>query len=935
MATYDQTEILWDKYKNVPNAYPGSSYLANQAVGNAFPQIVPNSQTWSSQIPPTAPASLGSVVNFTNGSYRQSTAYPWIRRYTVTMGAIQAPGISYWYASTDVNNPLTTNVCRDTIPFNFDPIGSYNIQVFANGVAVSPTFAAYPWNYDESAGVLTFYPANPAVLPPTPITMTYWRYVGGKGGGAALDYWTISDPSPGSILYFTPSTGTAANIYITNNAQFLLAGPSNGYLMYDRTNTNAYWETYSTADTLTFGYNGAGTTLTKGTLSSAGQLGITGITVGGTNQITYNGASFRTIFSGGNGILVNGGISAGISYASAGIVGLALVCNAGVTNVFEVYNNTGGATPIFTINNNGVNSLNTITAPNFTGLASSASTITTSTAGAGTFFPVFTTAGTGGTSRVLSVDAGLSYVASTDTLTCGTFVGALTGGATLIDTTLTTTNATYFIPFVPLSSSQPNGQVLGTDGGLTYNPSNNFFEVLNGRITSIDEALSGTLSFKDTITPANEFLISHTNGVLQFNNAWSALPFPLEVDGDGLGVFTRNIKAQAYEPSGVVQLDTPSIRDSNDQGVLFEANTANDYSAIPTQTGTTWTIVVDGYNPNSRDLTFSFGVSSLQDLIVTFSSASAQSFNPTIGTVTATRNGSGFTAFNSTSSTASGTVFSYTSSTSNNASYRIRQPITQYTLTFIPTNSGITDTYVFTFPITMNYTATSGYSWTNRSLEYNPTNFAYSYTQLTGLILIPGIIPGASPAGTSMISAETLTKDLFQTSTRTIECDYLQAEYIGLVGDYTLSGTTGSLLRCFRGNYDHFELQLRFTSAPTNGTRFTIQLATGGGTASVTGYNGAITGTGNTLSFLAYGATTGAILFSVSGNQGVIYTAKIFSPNISRTTTFQASNIGTDGSLSNVPFISNGFHTVTTSYPSLVWTASNSINASLLIKGFN
>jgi hypothetical protein len=235
----------------------------------------------------------------------------------------------------------------------------------------------------------------------------------------------------------------------------------------------------------------------------------------------------------------------------------------------------------------------------------------------------------------------------------------------------------------------------------------------------------------------------------------------------------------------------------------------------------------------------------------------------------------------------------------------------------------------------MNYTATSGYSWTNRSLEYNPTNFTYSYTQLTGLILIPGIIPGASPAGTSMISAETLTKDLFQNSTRTLACDYFQAEYIGLVGDYTLSGTTGTLLRCFRGNYDHFELQLRFTSAPTNGTTFTIQLATGAGTASVTGYNGNIVGLAATNVNTAYGSTTGAILFSVAGNQGVIYTAKIYSPNISRTTTFQASNIGTNGTQSNVSHVSNGFHTVTTAYPSLVWTASNSINANLLIKGFN
>jgi hypothetical protein len=186
-----------------------------------------------------------------------------------------------------------------------------------------------------------------------------------------------------------------------------------------------------------------------------------------------------------------------------------------------------------------------------------------------------------------------------------------------------------------------------------------------------------------------------------------------------------------------------------------------------------------------------------------------------------------------------------------------------------------------------------------------------------------------------MISAKTLTKDFAAVSSRTLACDFLQAGYVGLVGEYTITGTTGTLLRCFRGDYDYYEIQLRFTSAPTNGTTFTVQLATGAGTASTTGYNGNIVGLGSSNVSTGYGSTTGAILFSTAGNQGVIYTAKIYSPNVSRTTTFQASNIGTNATQSNVCHVSTGFHTVTTSYPSMVWTASNSINASILFRGFN
>jgi hypothetical protein len=36
-----------------------------------------------------------------------------------------------------------------------------------------------------------------------------------------------------------------------------------------------------------------------------------------------------------------------------------------------------------------------------------------------------------------------------------------------------------------------------------------------------------------------------------------------------------------------------------------------------------------------------------------------------------------------------------------------------------------------------------------------------------------------------------------------------------------------------------------------------------------------------------------------------------------------------------VPFLSTGYHTVATAYASLRWTTTNSINASILIRGFN
>jgi hypothetical protein len=588
------------------------------------------------------------------------------------------------------------------------------------------------------------------------------------------------------------------------------------------------------------------------------------------------------------------------------------------------------------INFNSTN--NTLTASNivagsFTGsLTGDASLIdtTNNTGGATQFLTFVPLSSTQSAGQVLGTSSSLGYVPSTGTLTATVFSGSLTGSATLIDTTAVGTNANYFIPFVPLATTQSGGQVLGTDAQITYNPSTNTLTVPNEIVDdlTVEDLLrinSGT---------SEDFDITNNTGTLIFNNAWSALAFPLEVDGNGGGVTAYNIQAAGYPPTTAVELDTPTITALGDQGVLFEANTANDYSSIPTQTGTTFTIVISGFNPNRRELTFSFGVSSTQDLLTGTTGSINQSFAPTFSSVTATRNGSSFTAFNTTSSTASGTSFAY-NSTNTTATYNIRQPLTQYTIKFVPTNSETSDTYVFTIPISITYTSSgTGYSWANSVIERNPSDFTYSFTRTFGFGVI-NLNAVASPAGTSMISAKTLTKDFAAVSSRTLACDFLQAGYVGLVGEYTITGTTGTLLRCFRGDYDYYEIQLRFTSAPTNGTTFTVQLATGAGTASTTGYNGNIVGLGSSNVSTGYGSTTGAILFSTAGNQGVIYTAKIYSPNVSRTTTFQASNIGTNATQSNVCHVSTGFHTVTTSYPSMVWTASNSINASILFRGFN
>jgi len=162
-----------------------------------------------------------------------------------------------------------------------------------------------------------------------------------------------------------------------------------------------------------------------------------------------------------------------------------------------------------------------LTAPTFIGSLTGSATLidTTLTTTNATFFVPFvplSATQTGG--QVLGTDTGLTYNPSTNSLavvsgsiTSDTFVGSLTGSATLIDTTLTTTNATFFIPFVPTSATSTAGQVVGTDAGLTYNPSTNSLAVVNGSITSdtFVGSLTGSATLIDTtltITDATHFI---------------------------------------------------------------------------------------------------------------------------------------------------------------------------------------------------------------------------------------------------------------------------------------------------------------------------------------------------------------------------------------------------------------------------------------------
>lgn len=145
----------------------------------------------------------------------------------------------------------------------------------------------------------------------------------------------------------------------------------------------------------------------------------------------------------------------------------------------------------------------TLTCPNFSGTATNATLstnsvnvgITSNSSSASTHYLALTTNSGGGYDNI-KVDSALSYVPSTDTLTCGTVSANLSGTSTnasnIAITDTTSTAGTYLVTFVGASSGN---NVLRTDStNLTYTPSTDTLTCTNIGATTVTANLTGTAS---------------------------------------------------------------------------------------------------------------------------------------------------------------------------------------------------------------------------------------------------------------------------------------------------------------------------------------------------------------------------------------------------------------------------------------------------------
>ena len=237
-----KTKILYNKNLGVATNNPDLDF-ASLPSASAYAKIFSGIQILSNKIPAEAPgdlvkdASFSQIIDPQNAAVtcerHYSEKYPWIVRYTNYQLTTSQYRLSY-HGDFTGNHPLKgVNLISQTIPFNYDPKGSYGILVYlysnSSFSKVNNDDTNMPWNYDKDAGYITFYGGttnNNTYLGKNPI-MTFWRYEGTVG----FDSFNtdIVNGTTGSFNYLTGNnirgtTGTfdflGANSFTGSNGNF-------------------------------------------------------------------------------------------------------------------------------------------------------------------------------------------------------------------------------------------------------------------------------------------------------------------------------------------------------------------------------------------------------------------------------------------------------------------------------------------------------------------------------------------------------------------------------------------------------------------------------------------------------------------------------------------------------------------------------------------
>jgi hypothetical protein len=862
---------------------------------------------YPSLVPLSASTSTGQIIN-THASLNYNLATSTLTVPNITGTITNASGITI-----AVYSPSST-----TLYFAFTriQIGSTSVPIYTTNTALSyvPSTAMLSLQNINIGGTITDYASS------TGTSGQYLTCVSGTN----IKWSTLPVIGTGTI---TINAGT----YLTGSGSFVLNQTTNTTISLATNGTNL--NTVSTLVARDASGNFSAGTITA-SLTGLASLA-TNLNAGGVYQIVYQSASGTTAYlapSTAGLLLQTNSTTSAPSWVNPNTLSVASSTTA--VNTGTTAQTTGTFYPSFVplsttqtaqaysvysglSYNVGTSSLITT---NFTGLASSAGTVSTIAGSALLTYRFMMSTATGAaTGQTVNIDPNITWASTTNILTVPTISTSITGSIL---------NQDYYIPFTTTSTGY-NTFLGASDSSLRYNP---FSDMLRCPTSNVDTSrVYNTLSLYDTTIPANHFDISHYAGQLIFNNQWSTLAYPLTVDGNGGGCTITNLQVSPYTKTTSVELDGSLILNpSGRKSIGYIEKTINSYDSLITFAGSTWSIPVNGNNPNGRSLTLSLPLeyTVLLSAVTGANFALVQSFYVNTITITMLLNGVAFSNKYETYSPALGigSLFSYQLSAIS--SWTIRQPLNQISITFVPTDTGnASDVYSFTMSTTSTITTTANFTM-SVSLIRPVSTYTFLATRLTGT----GTCTTTNYAGSTIsLTSQTLTKnESVSQSLTTLRCDFLQASQVNLVYQSSFSSVlTKTEYFCFLNpDYIRFRCVITFSVPPLIGTELRFNLASATGVGAGANWTGRIVVGGNAYLSTAT-STSYAIINYLFTNADQTTSWEIVNPNTATRKSLTSLNFGGTAIETNgCPITTACQYALSTAFPSCVWSVSGATNVS-------
>ena len=196
MSDTKKVDFLFKKILNRPTTLPGSPYyqeptLINNITINGKQSVFSNKQYYRDKIPNVAPVELVNVLLDDDGNTMEGSSVGKLSNNTIIRKFVKLE-LTYVIGSKVVDNSnnilsiaFFSNNLVDSIPFNYDPLGSYLYEIYRNNGTTLINYDEGDWVLDNDTGILTFYSkinedvsSNNYVTELLPPKISFYKYVG-------------------------------------------------------------------------------------------------------------------------------------------------------------------------------------------------------------------------------------------------------------------------------------------------------------------------------------------------------------------------------------------------------------------------------------------------------------------------------------------------------------------------------------------------------------------------------------------------------------------------------------------------------------------------------------------------------------------------------------------------------------------------------------